>query len=216
MIENKQIISQKQVSEGIKDDNSIWLFIVALVIAVGFYAQFESEIRFVMMLSAVILITSFTTISYFAVKIGNVDKKFKTLMVVNILSSLIIPVIIQSLTHPIFTDIERAVVIEKITEYGVFSAGLESFSFLLYQMMAVVFVFIYIIFVFSFGIIHMISMLYLATNPKGEKRCKLFGWIYKKTYFKSVGWYITMVGILLLFSFAMASGLLLSLINSNN
>ncbi len=203
--EREMVVGQRCIEN---DDLGVFIYILGAMLLVYGFLNFQTNIKMTMAIAMLILEAIFWITAYLIIKNNMIDKKIRGILLFNILSAIYIPVIIYLLENSVVVkNINVADILLKMQQQGAISILLEpeKFGFVLYQAIGVFTVFAYMV-VVLLGTIHVLAMLNLALEGKGQR---IFGWIYRKSYWivKSFTWYLTCNIILLVISMIFVLGI---------
>lgn len=177
------------------------------------FLKFESQISNVVLIMTVLLESTFLTISYVVTKKNYIDKSIRSILIFNVFATACLPVLLYLMKKPFINlSVNKEMILNTISNDGVFSLlfDVKAYGFLLYQAIGVIILFGFMLFTLI-GTVHILSMINLALE---NRLTKVWRWLYKKTlkFCNSVGFYIGFGILLLVMSFLLVSGILVSIL----
>ncbi|MDF2609016.1 MAG: hypothetical protein K0R92_490 [Lachnospiraceae bacterium] len=211
VVKEKTIYKEKNSS--LNDIGGFEMFIIGAVIlsmVITGFMKFRVQIQIGIIGMALSLEIMVLIVAWFGIRKGlSFDNRIKSIMVFNILSVIMVPILVVLVEHPfIYKNVDKVAIVNNINQTGSFSV-FEDMSitlFLTYQIAGLVLAVAYMLYVLRANLF-LIASINLVLQSRLNK---LWAIIYKKTYnnHKNSITYIVSGSVLLVLSFFMVSGIL--------
>ncbi|KXG09100.1 hypothetical protein AT864_02565 [Anoxybacillus sp. P3H1B] len=195
------------------DGEIFFVYILGSLILTFAFLKFESTISNLILILIVLLESTFLTTSYVVTKKYCVDKSIRSILVFNTISTCLSPILLYLMKNPLKGPfVNKEEILNTISKDGILFllSNVNTFAFLFYQAIGIIVLFLFLLFTLI-GTVHILSMVNLALQ---NRLSKVWSWLFKKTFrfCKSATHYICVGILLLLMSFLLVSGILVSLI----
>lgn len=211
IVKEKPIYKEKNSSSN--DIGGFEILIIGAVIismAITGFMKFRVQIQIGIIGMAMSLEIMALIVAWFGLRKGlSFDNRIKGIMVFNILSVIMVPILVVLVEHPfMYKNVDKVAIVNNINQTGSFSVfdDMSVTLFLTYQIVGLVLAVVYMLYVLRANIF-LIASINLVLQSRLNK---LWAIIYKRTYNshkKSIK-YIVVGCLLLLLSFLMVSGIL--------
>lgn len=211
IVKEKTIYKEKNSSSN--DIGGFEMFIIGAVIlsiAITGFIKFRVQIQMGIIGMALSLEIMVLIVAWFGMRKGlSFDNRIKSIMVFNILSVIMVPILVILVEHPfMYKNVDKVAIVNSINQTGSFSVfdDMSITLFLTYQIAGLVLAVVYMLYVLRSNIF-LIASINLVLQSRLNK---LWATIYRKTYnsYKKSMTYIVFGCVLLILSFLMVSGIL--------